>query len=716
DALRMLVAHRSDALTGQARPAYAATGALLRTLALEHSGFSGVNVRVDGSPAGLARLLVDELLGGAGGDVRLTAEGRRVRTYEEYEPAPAAASAPAGDPPRTYLITGGAGRIGTTIAAHLAGRGHANLVLCGRRAADDTVEEALRELSATGAQVTYRQCDVSDRRQVDALVAEIRERFGALHGIVHAAGVTRDSRAVRKTRSEITEVLAPKVWGAVHLDAATRHEPLAFLALFSSVAATTGNLGQADYAFANAFLDAFAEERAALHTAGRRPGRTVSIGWPLWANGGMPVHEASRTLMAQHTGMVPLPDADAVRAFDAFLTGAETCPGVVAYQPGFTPRVAPAVSGEDTPVADRIRAVERDLRSLAAGFLMVSDEDVDTATDLMELGFDSISLTELITRINARYGLDLLPTVLFETPTLEALAIRLAHDHPQAGRPQTPDPSTTHNQPPAPALAPAPASAPASALTPASASAPASAPASGPVAAGAFGAVREPGVGSGVGSDSAGQGGVAALAGVAMPVAVIGMAGRFPGAEDLAALWRVVSAGEDRVGPVPADRAELLADPGMRDVRAGFLDRVAEFDAAAFGISPREAGFMDPQQRQFLEVTWQALYDAGRRPGELAGSATGVFVGVATGDYNELMAAHGGAPEAHMATGVAHAVLANRVSHLLDLRGPSEAIDTACSSSLVAVHHAVRALQHGDCELAVAGGVNLTLSPALYTP
>ncbi|MFD4150515.1 SDR family oxidoreductase [Streptomyces goshikiensis] len=295
DALRMLVVHRSDALTGQARPAYAATGALLRTLALEHSGFSGANVRVDGSPAGLARLLVDELLGGEGGDVRLTAEGRRVRTYEEYEPAPAAAApAPAGDSPRTYLITGGAGRIGTTIAAHLAGRGHANLVLCGRRAADDTVEEALRELSATGAQVTYRQCDVSDRRQVDALVAEIRERFGALHGIVHAAGVTRDSRAVRKTRSEIAEVLAPKVWGAVHLDAATRHEPLEFLALFSSVAATTGNLGQADYAFANAFLDAFAEERAALHTAGRRPGRTVSIGWPLWANGGMPVHEASR--------------------------------------------------------------------------------------------------------------------------------------------------------------------------------------------------------------------------------------------------------------------------------------------------------------------------------------------------------------------------------------------------------------------------------------
>ncbi|PWE10559.1 hypothetical protein DD630_30720 [Streptomyces sp. BSE7F] len=198
------------------------------------------------------------------------------------------------------------------------------------------------------------------------------------------------------------------------------------------------------------------------------------------------------------------------------------------------------------------------------------------------------------------------------------------------------------------------------------------------------------------------------------PIAVIGMAGRFPGADDLTALWDVVAAGEDRIGPVPADRPDLLADPRMRGVRAGFLDRVAEFDATAFGISPREAGFMDPQQRHFLEVTWEALQDAGRRPGELAGTATGVFVGVATGDYNELMASRGGASEAHMATGVAHAVLANRVSHLLDLRGPSEALDTACSSSLVAVHHAVRALRDGDCDLAVAGGVNLTLSPALY--
>ncbi|GAA3897334.1 hypothetical protein GCM10022244_04510 [Streptomyces gulbargensis] len=704
--LRVLVAHAGDPATGRARPAYAAIAALLRTLALEHSGFSGLTAHLgaDTDPADRARLLVDELLGADEGEIRLTATGRETVEYEEYTPAPAAPPTATG-PARTYLVTGGAGRIGATVARHLAASHRANIVLCGRRPADAAVQETLRALTATGVEAMYHPADVGDRRQVRELVTAIRERFGALHGVVHAAGVTRDALAVRKTPAQAAEVLAPKVWGAVHLDEATRDEPLDFLVLFSSVAASTGNLGQADYTFANAFLDAFAEERTARHAAGLCSGRTVSMAWPLWADGGLAVHEASRTLMAQHSGMVPLPSADALRAFDAFLAGDEPRPGVVAYGPGLrrqaearkagarqgqgtraraavpasaeVPAATEAPAGTDTP---RAGTVEQELRSLAAGFLMVSDDDVDLSTNLMELGFDSISLTELITRVNDRYGLDLLPTVLFEAPTLEALADRLVRDHPHVGR--------------APAAPVAPA-APDTGVDPGhgTGSPQGQAPRSAPVP---------------------GQPPSALDRTTGSPIAVIGMAGRFPGAADLTALWQIVAAGQDRIGPVPADRPELRADPRMRGVRAGFLEGVAEFDAAAFGISPREAGFMDPQQRHFLEVTWEALQDAGRRPGELAGTATGVFVGVATGDYNELMASRGGASEPHMATGVAHAVLANRVSHLLDLRGPSEAVDTACSSSLVAVHHAVRALRNGDCELAVAGGVNLTLSPALY--
>ncbi|MEU5397680.1 SDR family NAD(P)-dependent oxidoreductase [Streptomyces sp. NPDC005963] len=698
--LRMLVAHHSDQHTGRPRPAYAALGSLLRTLSLEHTDYSGVHVHIDAPTVPIARLLVDELLGSTEGDVRLTAaDERHTLTYEEYEPS--AGPGPVGGPGRTYLITGGAGRIGVNIAGHLAANGPVNLVLSGRRQLDATVAAALTKLSATGAEVMYHPADVSDRQQVDELLRAVRRRFGTLHGIVHSAGVTRDSRAVHKSADEIADVLAPKVWGVVHLDEATRDEPLEFLALFSSVAATTGNLGQADYTFANAFLDSFAEERAALHTAGLRQGRTISIGWPLWEDGGMPVHEASRTLMEQYGGMVPLSTPHALRAFDAVMNGTETRPGLIAYttasrQSAGTPQYAqPPTVHPDT--------VERGLRTIAAGFLMVADEDVDTETDLMELGFDSISLTELITQVNTRHGLDLLPTVLFETPTLRALAERLVRDHPQLGHRATVEPppavECTPLHPAAETLVNRPLS-----LAAAPDSGPRGVQQAPPVTVRETAAVVQfPGVADSGPADRTG-----------MPVAVVGMAGRFPGADDLTALWRIVSTGADQVGPVPADRTDLAADPRMDRVRAGFVQRVADFDAAAFGISPREAGFMDPQQRHLLEVTWQALYDAGRRPSELAGSATGVFVGVATGDYNELMAAHGGTPEAHMATGVAHAVLANRVSHLLDLHGPSEALDTACSSSLVAVHHAVRALQHGDCDLAIAGGVNLTLSPALF--
>ncbi|CAM5317589.1 SDR family NAD(P)-dependent oxidoreductase [Streptomyces hirsutus] len=279
--LRVLVAHHGDTATGRARPAYAAITALLRTLALEHSVFSGLTVHVDGDPAEHARLLVDELLGADQGEVRLTGTRREVVEYEEYAPEPAAPVVPTG-PARTYLITGGAGRLGAAVARHLAVTHGADIVLCGRRPADAEVADTLRELTATGVEAMYHPADVGDRDQVRELITAIRRRFGSLHGVVHAAGVTRDALAVRKTLGEAAEVLAPKVWGAVHLDEATRDEPLDFLALFSSVAATTGNLGQADYTFANAFLDAFAEERTALHAAGLRPGRTVSMGWPLW--------------------------------------------------------------------------------------------------------------------------------------------------------------------------------------------------------------------------------------------------------------------------------------------------------------------------------------------------------------------------------------------------------------------------------------------------
>ena len=205
------------------------------------------------------------------------------------------------------------------------------------------------------------------------------------------------------------------------------------------------------------------------------------------------------------------------------------------------------------------------------------------------------------------------------------------------------------------------------------------------------------------------------------PIAIVGVGCRFPGANDPAAFWQLLRDGVDAIREVPADRFDQHAFydpdpaiPGKMNTRwGGFLEQVDQFDANFFGISPREALRMDPQQRLLLEVTWEALQDAGQVPERLVGTQTGVFIGIATNDYGRLQWNDLARIDAYAGTGNALSIAANRISYLFDFRGPSIAIDTACSSSLVAVHLACGSLRNGESTLAVAGGVNLILSPAI---
>jgi acyl transferase domain-containing protein/trans-aconitate methyltransferase len=208
------------------------------------------------------------------------------------------------------------------------------------------------------------------------------------------------------------------------------------------------------------------------------------------------------------------------------------------------------------------------------------------------------------------------------------------------------------------------------------------------------------------------------------PVAVIGVGCRFPGGADSPdAFWRLLCDGVDAITEIPRDRFDVDAyydpdpdAPGRIATRwGGFLDRVDAFDAEFFGITPREAVGMDPQQRLLLEVAWEALEHAGQAPGRLAGSPTGVFVGIGTNDYAELRLMRGDPLEidAYLASGSSHSVASGRLSYLLGLVGPSLSLDTACSSSLVAVHLAVQSLRAGECRMALAGGVNLILLPEM---
>ena len=205
------------------------------------------------------------------------------------------------------------------------------------------------------------------------------------------------------------------------------------------------------------------------------------------------------------------------------------------------------------------------------------------------------------------------------------------------------------------------------------------------------------------------------------PIAIVGLGCRIPGAGDPDAFWRLLHDGVDAIGEVPPDRwdVDALYDPdpdapGKIYTRwGGFVPGVDRFDAHFFGMAPREAVGLDPQQRLLLEVSWEALEHAGIAPQSLSGSTAGVFVGIGSSDWM-VQRMQGDALrdlDAYSGTGGAMSVAAGRLSYSLGLQGPAVAVDTACSSSLVALHLACQSLRQGECRVALAGGVNLILSP-----
>ncbi|WP_435213362.1 SDR family NAD(P)-dependent oxidoreductase [Streptomyces sp. bgisy034] len=338
------------------------------------------------------------------------------------------------------------------------------------------------------------------------------------------------------------------------------------------------------------------------------------------------------------------------------------------------------------PAPQAVEHIRATVVNAVAAVLGVQPDDIGLDEHLSDFGFDSVTVVDLADRVNAELDTTLNPADLYGFRNVGALVDSLAR--------QTADASA-----PAPPLPPVPeTTAAASAVRedlPARGASPVE-PA--PVAHPSY-------------EQSATDRNE--------PVAIVGMAGSFPGSPDLPTYWANLLAGRDLVGEIPAERfdwREIYGDPRTEPDKVpsrwgGFLADADLFDPAFFRISPREAKLMDPQHRLFLQTVWRTVEDAGHDPAALAGSDTGVFVGCGSTEYATLLLQSGVEIDGQLATGNAHSVLANRVSFLLDLRGPSEPVDTACSSGLVAVHRAVRAIQDGECSAAIAGGVNLTLTP-----
>nr|WP_246110245.1 type I polyketide synthase [Saccharopolyspora dendranthemae] len=641
-----------------------------RIIALEHpERFGGLvdlparpDARTGGSLAGV-------LSGTTGEDqVALRPTGAHVRRL-----ARTSGSCPAWRPRGTVLITGGTGGLGAAVARHLARTGAEHLVLASRRGPDAPGSAELRaELEAADVQVTIASCDVGDRADLARLLEACSPT-----AVVHTAAVLDDGLVHDLTPDQLDRVLRVKADGAWHLHELTRD--LDAFVLFSSVAGTFGASGQGNYAPGNAYLDALAEQRHALGLP------ATSIAWGIWDERGMATEDGIGAMARRHGLPVMAPElaATALRAvtgdgdpavvvadvewdrFHAAYTATRPSPFLADLPDLRRLAEVDAPAAHATTPAGRLAAMGgraeqqaallRIVREQVAGVLGHAGPDaIDPATSYRDLGFDSVTAVELRNQLNRVTGLRLPSTIVFDHPSARALATYL-HGELLGDAPE-------------------------SASTPAT-----------------------------VVDDD--------------PIVIVGMSCRFPGDVDSPeALWRLLEAGGDAISPFPEDRGwdiERLGNgdgPGSSCAReGGFLHDAGDFDADFFGISPREALAMDPQQRLMLETSWEALEDTGIDPTTLRGTRAAVFTGSNGGDY---LAMGPGAPDeavGYAGTGNIGSVLSGRVAYVLGTEGPAITVDTACSSSLVALHLAARSLRHGECDLALTGGVTVMSTPGIFT-
>ncbi len=575
---------------------------------------------------------------------------------------------------RTYLVTGGVGGIGCAVAGWLADRGAGVIVLNGRRDPDAEAVEAIAALRARGVRVEVELADVTDGEAVDAMLARIDESLPPLAGVIHSVGVLSDAALTNQTWESFEEVLWPKVLGAWRLHRATMDLDLDLFVLFSSVAGVLGNPGQANHSAANAFLDQLAGHRRALGLPGQ------AIAWGAWEGIGEAEEQRQRIgrqLEAVGTGWINSQQGlealervmrqDATTGLVASVDWQVFSENMEERSPLLEHLLAATEEGDAGGQAQadllselRVASAEEGEDVLVA-FLQRELQEVmrlptapSPAIEFADLGMDSLMAVELRNRMNRALDGEYVVsnTAVFDYPSIMSLAEHLAGEL-GGGEAAAPEPQAPRQR---------------------------------------------------TRAQTEDEG-----------IAIVGMACRFPGGEDLEAFWELLASGGHAVTDGRRDSgawAGIAGDPAAekaRDRQGAFIERIDEFDASFFRIQPIDAHMMDPQHRLLLETSWRAIEDAGIDPDSLKGSRTGVYAGLGAGEYRRVVAASGRDDSFY---GTSASVGVGRVAFTLGLEGPAVPVDLACASSLVAIHQAVTALQRDEVDMALAGGTNAVLSTA----
>jgi len=672
--------------------------ALLKTAHQENPLITGQLIAIpkDVSTEALIAIIKENSLSGESGAIKYIQQVRHELSWKEHSFSQRTLQ-PFWKEGGRYLITGGAGGLGLIFAKEIVQQLKKGTVILTGRSSVAGRASLLAPLQGGGVTVIYKQADIANPEAVNQLIRELQEEFGGLDGIIHSAGITKDSFLIHKTEAEWQEVASPKIAGLINLDNATKALPLDCFIVFSSIAGALGNPGQADYAAANAFMDEYVQFRNRMVAEKKRHGLTISLNWPLWKEGGMQVYKEVAAQLDQKTGMLPLDTHTALQAFyQAVGAGVDRLMVLHGDKRKMQERLLQAsIIQEKKEINNRpsITTIKPDkstlrsltiqqLKSLFGQVVKLSPERIDEREEFQAYGLNSVMIVQLNQLLEKIFG-ELSKTLFYEYQHLSSLTDYLVKDHEEAciqWGGLAADPIVTLADKEDETVS-----------------------------------IKQQQAANILQQDAR------------EPIAIIGMSGRYPMAPSLTAYWENLQAGKDCITEIPADRwsmdnffqpdKEKAIEAGSSYSKwGGFLEGFAQFDPLFFNISPREANTMDPQERIFLQACWQVFEDAGytrERIAQQYKGNVGVFAGVTKTGFELYGPALSKIGE-NSQLRTSFSSVANRVSWHLNLHGPSMPIDTMCSSSLIAIHEACESILSGACAMAIAGGVNLYLHPLNY--
>lgn len=572
----------------------------------------------------------------------------------------------------TYVLSGGTGAIGKILLKELSKRYKSNYILLGRSEANQEIRALEREYSTNGSNVVYFSCDITDKNEMKFISTKIKSQYGDVNGVIHLAAVLHDGMAVFKTEKDFLEVIDTKVLGAENLYQNFRSEKLEFITFCSSISALTGNIGQCDYSYANAYIEALALK------INQQSGKKLAnaVGFPLWENGGL---KPAQNII-QSKG---ISDQEGI---DIFMSGYGFDENVIYYIEENTLKVMKSVNEKDISIDVKDykdgklnELTEQYLIKVIANEMKISEDKLTVVEDLNEIGLDSIMVMEITKNIEKDLG-SISKTLFFEFSDIRSLVRALIKSKRNKLEVLFADKLHTANRKAKEVIVPEEVS-----------------------------VIHKPiknKIEKKVQSSD---------------IAIVGMAGRYPMSNDMEEFWNNLSSGKDCIVEIPKERWDYRKyfDPNKETKGksyskwGGFIDDYDRFDPLFFKISPREADYLDPQERVFLETAWETMEDAGYTRDELKKYKVGVFVGVMYGHYQLYNVEEGLRGELPVQSS-SYSSIANRVSYALNLQGASLAIDTMCSSSLTAIHIACQSIREGESDMALVGGINISSHPLKY--